>query len=152
MQVEQVGDVQRLAASASSSLLCTPPNPPLLMHRMWSPGRALATNLATSASMLSHTCASTTRHTMNPKDDESKKDVEALEVLLERMRKAGMVKDHGHSDTTKLVGAEFTADGIRVVEVIYSLNQRLAPLTAGQVCQLWAFLCKIGSKHARNRP
>ena len=41
----------RRAAPGPSSLACTPPKPPLLMHSTWSPGRAAATMRATSSSM-----------------------------------------------------------------------------------------------------
>ena len=48
----------RTAPSASSSLRCTPPNAPLLMHSTWSPGRAAATTRRTSSSTESLTTAS----------------------------------------------------------------------------------------------
>lgn len=77
--------------------------------------------------------------------------VKALDVIRDRMIKAGLIARHGYRDDPKLVGSEFTPDGQEVVTTIYTLHHAIGPLTSKQIILFWGYMVEVAEQRKGDR-
>ena len=77
---------------------------------------------------------------MKPDDDQSQQYLKRLDELLDRMGKAGFIKQHAHMQS---VGAmHFSPKGLAFVQSVKAVDSAIGPLDHGDILCLWLF-CKL---------
>ena len=86
---------------------------------------------------------------MKPEDKKFQEYIESLNEIRDRMIEAGLVNRHGYTDDTKVIGSEFTPDGVEVVTTIRALDEALGGLTTKQIVLFWKYMLEVA--HAREK-